>query len=642
MDEKLKATDKMGDWVKDFQDSDAPQFKGKSKEKKRQMAVAAKLGAERDAGMREAAELDEAFGQGQQVNGKNIEAAMRKALKNKENYKSGKVLWNFIDADVYMDIKPSRGQVDSFYKMFDRVADKLSKEMKLEEAVELDEASVTPGDLKAQAEGKKAARKGQKYNENPYEKGSSRHLQWSKGHNAARAGMKEEVEQIDELSKDALRSYKYKAQMSEPEDMRQYKNRSKGIERADKKLKEAAGYKATSEKSQFGGHRAHLKNPDGKTSYMGGASYKKPEHAKGEAQAYHDAYFGGPGRANERAADRAVAAYRAKHKEHMHTKNESVEQLDELSPNTLHRYIKKAAGNMGMHAVDHGKYGDEQKDKQSLNKAKKRLSGITSASGRLADKANQANESDKSWAMAQEKEKEKRLTSKDKDKLDKVRAMMAKEKGMKESVDLDEAVGTAAKYAGKSGFMGGKYTSSDRMMDMKNFSAIRDKRAAQRDAEHKKQDPKHAAAGYAKHMVDTDKAKKKAAARGVDASHLNWKHTNGVKRGKLPEEFELDEQTQYNLVEAYLLENNIDVDSLTEEELNEIIGKVIGGAFKAAAKTAVGAGRLIKKAANRMSTSGKADAAEKKAAAAEKKNRDRERIKKAQERLRAAQAAARS
>lgn len=41
--EKLKASDDMGTWIKDFQDSDAPQFKGKSKEKKRQMAIAAKL-----------------------------------------------------------------------------------------------------------------------------------------------------------------------------------------------------------------------------------------------------------------------------------------------------------------------------------------------------------------------------------------------------------------------------------------------------------------------------------------------------------------------------------------------------------------------------------------------------------------------
>ena len=37
----------MGDVIKDFQDSNAPQFKGKSKEKRRAMAIAAKLTAER-------------------------------------------------------------------------------------------------------------------------------------------------------------------------------------------------------------------------------------------------------------------------------------------------------------------------------------------------------------------------------------------------------------------------------------------------------------------------------------------------------------------------------------------------------------------------------------------------------------------
>ena len=36
----------MGDVIKDFQSSDAPQFKGKTKEKKREMAIAAKLSAE--------------------------------------------------------------------------------------------------------------------------------------------------------------------------------------------------------------------------------------------------------------------------------------------------------------------------------------------------------------------------------------------------------------------------------------------------------------------------------------------------------------------------------------------------------------------------------------------------------------------
>ena len=46
--EKLGKDDDMGDWIKDFYKSDAPQFKGKSKAKRRQMAIAAKLGAERE------------------------------------------------------------------------------------------------------------------------------------------------------------------------------------------------------------------------------------------------------------------------------------------------------------------------------------------------------------------------------------------------------------------------------------------------------------------------------------------------------------------------------------------------------------------------------------------------------------------
>lgn len=41
--EKLKKSDDMGTWIDDFYKSDAPQFKGKSKEKRRQMAIAAKL-----------------------------------------------------------------------------------------------------------------------------------------------------------------------------------------------------------------------------------------------------------------------------------------------------------------------------------------------------------------------------------------------------------------------------------------------------------------------------------------------------------------------------------------------------------------------------------------------------------------------
>jgi hypothetical protein len=46
--EKLEVSDGMGTWIKDFQDSDAPQFKGKSDKERRDMAIAAYMSAKRD------------------------------------------------------------------------------------------------------------------------------------------------------------------------------------------------------------------------------------------------------------------------------------------------------------------------------------------------------------------------------------------------------------------------------------------------------------------------------------------------------------------------------------------------------------------------------------------------------------------
>lgn len=47
LEEKLKPSMGAGEYVKDFQKSDAPQFQDKSKEKRRQMAIAAYLAAKR-------------------------------------------------------------------------------------------------------------------------------------------------------------------------------------------------------------------------------------------------------------------------------------------------------------------------------------------------------------------------------------------------------------------------------------------------------------------------------------------------------------------------------------------------------------------------------------------------------------------
>jgi hypothetical protein len=74
-----------------------------------------------------------------------------------------------------------------------RKIDKLKNE-------ELEEAYKTPAEAGAYEAGKKAARAGKKYDDNPNKKGSKEYTAWSKGHNEARAkGMKKESE-LDELS----------------------------------------------------------------------------------------------------------------------------------------------------------------------------------------------------------------------------------------------------------------------------------------------------------------------------------------------------------------------------------------------------------------------------------------------------------
>lgn len=117
-----------------------------------------------------------------------------------------------------------------------------------------------------------------------------------------------------------------------------------------------------------------------------------------------------------------------------------------------------------------------------------------------------------------------------------------------------------------------------------------------------------------------------------------------IKKGLKKEESDLAE-----ILREYALSENMSADqfaALTEEEINEIIGKAIGGAFKIGAKAAVGAGRLAKKAvmnkqgsirgtkAARQDKEG--DRAEKQAKKAEKERARRDRIKAAQERMKQA------
>jgi hypothetical protein len=81
-------------------------------------------------------------------------------------------------------------------------------------------------------------------------------------------------------------------------------------------------------------------------------------------------------------------------------RKEEVEQIDELSPNTLHSYTKKAALSLAGNASGVGAaVGAGKKPHKDLTRyTTNRVKGITAASGRLADKAN----SDMHESMAKE------------------------------------------------------------------------------------------------------------------------------------------------------------------------------------------------------------------------------------------------
>ncbi len=71
---------------------------------------------------------------------------------------------------------------------------------------------------------------------------------------------------------------------------------------------------------------------------------------------------------------------------------EEVDQLDELSPNTLHRYIKKATPEVAARAISAVAPNQSAETKKHASKLGKRIAGIASASGRLSDKANAMHE----------------------------------------------------------------------------------------------------------------------------------------------------------------------------------------------------------------------------------------------------------
>lgn len=192
-------------------------------------------------------------------------------------------------------------------------------------------------------------------------------------------------------------------------------------------------------------------------------------------------------------------------------------------------------------------------------------------------------ESSDAYGKALEKKREAAkhaaMTSSDKDKLGKVADMMRKEREKRMSEGSDQHKSMTKKVYGNmmgglkddkpkkpasssdmhkrmmkkvyGNMMGGLKEMEEVELDELNFRIAKSqagqeyqaRKAKMRQDQHKQQDPKHAKT-HARNMVDMDKAASKAAKKGVamrDYGKDNWKVRNSVKRGKLPEEMQIDE-----------------------------------------------------------------------------------------------------
>lgn len=180
------AKTKMGDVIKDFQDSDAPQFKGKSNEKRRQMAIAAKLEADR--GVKEEAEqIDE------------LDTATLKSYRTKaraqgnaivDKMKMGGGDWSKDQKDTKTLRKRAAGANMSGKQLVKR-----GESLKTEDVEELDEVAAEIDSIRKTLQ----SRMNRIYTPNhPEKKDSARLRSKLQRLKKKQAAMKEEVEQTDE------------------------------------------------------------------------------------------------------------------------------------------------------------------------------------------------------------------------------------------------------------------------------------------------------------------------------------------------------------------------------------------------------------------------------------------------------------
>jgi hypothetical protein len=205
--------------------------------------------------------------------------------------------------------------------------------------------------------------------------------QWEKSKKAA--GIEEDVEQVDEVSKETVSGYNkkamayiknYKYSNNPPSVRRKLENRFSGVERADERLK---GSKPTSEAVEM---TEALKSPGQKQDFqrmMSGAMSRKEYNAK---------Y---PKTADPTKKLDSTGVY----KNLIKTTKEEVEQVDELKKSTLASYVSKAVTDVHNQAYRSGeawndamtRTGNYKKALPTLAKSMNRQSGIRKAVGKMAN-----------------------------------------------------------------------------------------------------------------------------------------------------------------------------------------------------------------------------------------------------------------
>ena len=386
----LKLSHGMGAWIKDFQKSDAPQFKGKSSKERRDQAVAAYMSAKRDAkenyvshAQRKAVWASRADGGKGHPDNKKKNESVHSADKKPEKYIDNKGITKtrMVPTDKNV-VKNEAAEYDSGWK-------KSPKDRKDQYGNPV-KAKNVPKQL-AKMGMKQHDKDDKKKNENVEEGGlwanihaKRKRIKNGSGERMRKPGSKGAP--TDKDFKDAQESVQYKTFF-------ELREAAKCYDDDDKEEKESKGYKP-------------------------GWMLKADPKLKAK-----------------------VDASKAKHKEFKNlvgTKKESVEHIEEdmkSAAKEMHGYASKHGG---MDKADFHKAAKhmETGNHKALHSLVKKLDSdprdkiLTTLHkhGNDIKRYGYSTESDASWEKAQEKEKEKKLTNKDQKTLSQLRALMNKEK----------------------------------------------------------------------------------------------------------------------------------------------------------------------------------------------------------------------